>query len=60
MPLLVYVLVLLLVRLSTLFEHASTILTAITLLGALTTLFGSAVGLMQNDLKKVIAYSTCS
>nr|YP_009734661.1 NADH dehydrogenase subunit 5 [Sphaerothecum destruens]QID02701.1 NADH dehydrogenase subunit 5 [Sphaerothecum destruens] len=32
----------------------------ITLLGALTALFGATIGIVQNDLKKVIAYSTCS
>ena len=32
----------------------------VTLIGSLTAFFAASVGLVQNDLKKVIAYSTCS
>ena len=52
--------VFLMVRCSSLFEYAPTILSFVTLLGATTAFLGSTVGLVQNDLKKVIAYSTCS
>ena len=52
--------VFLLVRCSFLYEHVLYILEYIALLGALTAFFASTVGLVQNDLKRVIAYSTCS
>jgi NADH-quinone oxidoreductase subunit L len=42
------------------YEHAQNILEFITILGAATGFFASSVGLVQNDLKRVIAYSTCS
>ena len=47
-------------RTSLLYEHAQNILEFITILGAATAFFASSVGLVQNDLKRVIAYSTCS
>ena len=50
----------LILRCSPLFELAPTILILITFIGALTAFFGATAGLLQNDLKKVIAYSTCS
>ena len=43
-----------------LFERAPLTLLIITIFGALTAFFAATVGLVQNDLKKVIAYSTCS
>ena len=43
-----------------LFEKAPLTLLIITIFGALTAFFAATVGLVQNDLKKVIAYSTCS
>jgi NADH-ubiquinone oxidoreductase chain 5 len=52
--------VFLLIRCSYLFELAPTTLCVVTIVGALTAFFASTVGLVQNDLKRVIAYSTCS
>ena len=37
-----------------------TALTVVTLVGAITAFFAATVGLVQNDIKRVIAYSTCS
>lgn len=48
------------VRCSFIFEYAPEALLIITLLGALTALLAATSGLVQNDIKKVIAYSTCS
>ncbi len=50
----------LIVRCSFLFEYAPDSLLIITLLGAITALLAATSGLVQNDIKKVIAYSTCS
>ena len=50
----------LIARCSPLFEYAPTALTVITIFGAMTAFFAATTGLIQNDLKKVIAYSTCS
>ncbi len=47
-------------RLSPLFEQSHTALTVVTLVGATTAFFAATVGLVQNDIKRVIAYSTCS
>ena len=47
-------------RSSPLFEYAPFSLVIVTFFGGLTCLFAASVGLVQNDLKKVIAYSTCS
>jgi NADH-quinone oxidoreductase subunit L len=47
-------------RLSPLFEYSDTALTAVTLVGAATAFFAATVGCVQNDIKRVIAYSTCS
>lgn len=47
-------------RLSPVFELAPTALTVVTFFGALTAFFAATVGLVQNDIKRVIAYSTCS
>ncbi len=47
-------------RLSPMFEYAPTALTVVTFVGASTALFAASVGLVQNDIKRVIAYSTCS
>jgi len=52
--------VFLIIRCSCLFEHCYYIRSFITILGATTAFFAATVGLIQNDLKKVIAYSTCS
>ena len=47
-------------RLSPLFEMAPTALEVVTVIGATTAFFAATVGLVQNDIKRVIAYSTCS
>lgn len=52
--------VFLIARSSPLYEYATPILEFITFLGASTAFFAATVGLLQNDLKRVIAYSTCS
>jgi len=46
--------------LSPLFEYAPQAKQAVALIGAITALFAATVGLAQNDIKRVIAYSTCS
>jgi NADH-ubiquinone oxidoreductase chain 5 len=50
----------LLIRTSPLIEYSSSTLTFCLWIGAITTLFSSLVGLFQQDIKKVIAYSTMS
>ena len=50
----------LVLRASFILEYSSFALATITIFGALTAIFASTNGLFQNDLKKVIAYSTCS
>ena len=50
----------LLMRTSPLIEYSSTVLILCLWLGAITTVFSSLVGLFQQDIKKVIAYSTMS
>ena len=52
--------VFLIARCSAIFEYAPYVLEIITILGACTAFFAATVGLVQNDLKRVIAYSTCS
>jgi NADH-quinone oxidoreductase subunit L len=47
-------------RLSPLFELAPNAQTVVTFFGATTALFAATVGLVQNDIKRVVAYSTCS
>lgn len=47
-------------RSSFIFEYAPTALTIVTIVGAITAFYSASIGLVQNDLKKVIAYSTCS
>ena len=47
-------------RLSPLFELAPLALQVVTLVGAVTAFFAATVGLVQNDIKRVVAYSTCS
>jgi NADH-quinone oxidoreductase subunit L len=46
--------------LSPLFEYAPQAKVVVTLIGAITALFAATIGLAQNDIKRVIAYSTCS
>ncbi|ESY19692.1 MULTISPECIES: NADH-quinone oxidoreductase subunit L [unclassified Mesorhizobium] len=52
--------VFMLARLSPLFELSHSALTVVTFIGAFTAFFAATVGLVQNDIKRVIAYSTCS
>jgi NADH-quinone oxidoreductase subunit L len=47
-------------RLSPIFEYSETALAVVTIVGAATAFFAATVGLTQNDIKRVIAYSTCS
>jgi NADH-quinone oxidoreductase subunit L len=47
-------------RCSPMFEHAPIALAFVTFIGATTAFFAATVGLFQNDIKRVIAYSTCS
>lgn len=50
----------LLMRSSPLIEYSSTVLLLCLWIGAITTVFSSLIGLFQQDIKKVIAYSTMS
>lgn len=52
--------VFLIVRCSPLFEYAPTVSLIVTISGAMTAFMAASIGLVQNDLKRVIAYSTCS
>jgi NADH-quinone oxidoreductase subunit L len=52
--------VFLVARMSPLFELSPDALTVVTFIGAITAFFAATVGLVQNDIKRVIAYSTCS
>jgi NADH-quinone oxidoreductase subunit L len=47
-------------RLSPLFELSPTAQTFVITIGATTALFAATVGLVQNDIKRIVAYSTCS
>ena len=47
-------------RLSPLFELAPNAQAAVMLVGATTALFAATIGLVQNDIKRIVAYSTCS
>ncbi|WP_295555407.1 NADH-quinone oxidoreductase subunit L [uncultured Hyphomicrobium sp.] len=47
-------------RLSPIFELAPKALEVVVFIGAITAFFAATVGLVQNDIKRVIAYSTCS
>ncbi len=52
--------VFLLARCSPMFEYAPQALIVVTVIGATTAIFAALVGLVQTDIKKSIAYSTCS
>jgi NADH-ubiquinone oxidoreductase chain 5 len=52
--------VFLIIRTSPIFEYAPNALMVVTFMGALTAFFAATTGMLQNDLKRVIAYSTCS
>ncbi len=47
-------------RMSPIFELSHTALLIVTIIGATTAFFAATVALVQNDIKRVIAYSTCS
>ncbi|OHC75898.1 MAG: NADH-quinone oxidoreductase subunit L [Rhodospirillales bacterium RIFCSPLOWO2_12_FULL_58_28] len=47
-------------RLSPLFEYSDTALAVVTVVGGSTAIFAATIGCVQNDIKRVIAYSTCS
>ncbi|WP_142847036.1 NADH-quinone oxidoreductase subunit L [Telmatospirillum sp. J64-1] len=47
-------------RLSPLFELSDTALIVVTLVGAFTAFFAATIGCVQNDIKRIIAFSTCS
>jgi NADH-ubiquinone oxidoreductase chain 5 len=50
----------LIARCSFVYEYSTAMLEIIAIIGATTSFFASTIGLLQNDLKRVIAYSTCS
>ncbi len=52
--------VFLVVRCSPIYEYSELALSFITIIGMSTALFAASVALVQNDIKKIIAYSTCS
>ena len=52
--------VFLIARCSPLFEYSPSALMVVTCFGAMTAFFAATTALVQNDLKRVIAYSTCS
>jgi NADH-quinone oxidoreductase subunit L len=47
-------------RLSPMFETSEVAMSAVTIIGAATCIFAATIGTVQNDIKRVIAYSTCS
>jgi NADH-quinone oxidoreductase subunit L len=47
-------------RCSPMFEYAPFALAVVAVIGAFTAFFAATVGLFQNDIKRVVAYSTCS
>jgi NADH-quinone oxidoreductase subunit L len=47
-------------RLSPLFEYSDLALTVVTIVGGSTAIFAATIACTQNDIKRVIAYSTCS
>jgi NADH-quinone oxidoreductase subunit L len=52
--------VFLVARMSPVFELSHDALLVVTIIGSITAFFAATVGLVQNDIKRVIAYSTCS
>lgn len=52
--------VFLVTRCAFIYEHIPNVLFYISIIGAVTAFFAATTGLVQNDLKRVIAYSTCS
>ncbi len=52
--------VFLIVRCSPIFEYSQFALNVVAIVGAITAIFAASVALVQNDIKRIIAYSTCS
>ncbi len=52
--------VLLVARCSYLFEYSIGVLSFIAIIGGITCIFAATIAIVQNDIKKIIAYSTCS
>ncbi len=52
--------VFLVVRCSPIFEYSQVALNLVTLIGMITAIFAASVAIVQNDIKKIVAYSTCS
>ena len=52
--------VFLVVRCSPMFEYSQIALNLVTVVGMITAIFAASVALVQNDIKKIVAYSTCS
>lgn len=52
--------VFLIIKCSPIFEYIPHLLNVIIFIGAFTAFFSALIGLVQNDIKKIIAYSTCS
>ena len=52
--------VFLVVRCSPLFEYSQVALNVVTIIGMITAIFAASIALVQNDIKKIVAYSTCS
>jgi NADH-quinone oxidoreductase subunit L len=52
--------VFLVARMSPLYEYAPSALSVVIVIGGTTAFFAATIGLVQNDIKRVIAYSTCS
>ena len=52
--------VFLVVRCSPIFEYSQYALNLVTVVGMITAIFAASVALVQNDIKKIVAYSTCS
>ena len=52
--------VFLVVRCSPLFEYSQTALNVVVVIGMITAIFAASVALVQNDITKIVAYSTCS
>ncbi|MCA1621157.1 MAG: NADH-quinone oxidoreductase subunit L [Acidobacteria bacterium] len=47
-------------RCNVIFQHSQAMMTVVAVVGALTALFAATIGITQNDIKKVLAYSTVS
>ena len=52
--------VFLVVKCSPIFEYSQIALNLVTIIGIITAIFAASVALVQNDIKKIVAYSTCS